>query len=138
MPRRRGSSRATGVCLNLQNGAWLREQRSHRHRHGSKIAVGELHRDINIREVMLVGEVDGGLSVREVESISFDFGPGIRCLHVLERAPMLQQYLHGSLGVRYWTGDLADWSIRAQGNNAINSRSVSMRRLRAGVTGGVC
>jgi len=100
LPRGRGSSRATGVCLNLQTGAG-REQGSHRHRNRAEIAVGELYRDINIREVMLVGEVDGGLGVREVESVSFDFGPGIRSLHVLERAPMLQQYLHGSLGVRY-------------------------------------
>jgi len=59
--------------------------------------------------MVVVGEIDGSLGMREVESVSFDFGPRIRSLHVLERAPMLQQYLHSSLGCDV---ELAIWLIR--------------------------
>lgn len=77
------------------------EQGLHRHGNEPKIPIGKLHGHVDIREIVVVREVDGSLRVRKVVGFGFGFGPGISSFHVLERALMLQQYLHGSRGVRY-------------------------------------
>ena len=79
----------------------LSQQGFHRHGNESRIAVGKLDRHVHVREIVVMREVDCLLRMREVVGFRFGLGPGIGRLHVLERASVLQQYLHGWLGVGY-------------------------------------
>ena len=119
----------------LQSRARPIEQRLHGYGNGRPgIVVGELHRDVNFGKIVIVREVDRPLRVREVVSLAVMVGPGVSRFHVLERAPVLQQYLHGSLGcdIGWW---LLDSIIHVHQNIATNSRSVSMRRDVVAATG---
>jgi hypothetical protein len=101
------------------------------HWHGKRLGFifsMKLHGHVDIRQIVFVREIDGSLGVREIASFAVVFGPGIDVLHVLERAPVLQQYFHNSFKLKYRTGNLVASSIRAHEKNAINSRSVSIRR----------
>lgn len=128
--------RGTRLKADLQRHARPVEQGLHGHGDGcAGIVIRKFHRDINIGEIVIVREGDGSLGMREVVGVAIVFGPGIRCLNVLERAPMLQQYLHKFAWGAILSWDLIGSIIHVHQYIATNSRSVSMRSRRAAATG---
>jgi hypothetical protein len=63
-----------------------------------RIAAEKFHRHIDIREVMLVGEINRFLGMHKVVSVGGILGPTVDGADVLQGMPVLQKYLHNFPG----------------------------------------